>query len=365
MARNRFLHHTWAIGGIALVAMTATACGSTAKSTTSSIPPSTPAVTATSSADSTPGTVAQALAALPATSWGDRFITFGQSAAMTAADNASSVTQTTFGSIVELTDPLVAAPDSQIEAQQTALLGFDPQKAAYAVTMGAAPQNATVFYGTFPVSSIETKLTTAGYTRHSATDGQTIWTYRTPGTDPTLYPEDDDIFMPYAIEVTASRITVGYTTTDVENITSGSSMTLAATSDLDALATCLGSPTAGMIAVLYQTPQPAHMLTAGIGITSTTGNANVELCVEAPDAPTAQAMQASWASQIRTGHDPDSGLPMAKMLTNPQATITTQAQHVVRFTATMAPGVSAQIFLDRYLGGDLATLIIPPTGTTA
>ena len=38
---------------------------------------------------------------------------------------------------------------------------------------------------------------------------------------------------------------------------------------------------------------------------------------------------------------------------------------VVRFTATMAPGVSAQIFLDRYLGGDLATLIIPPTGTTA
>jgi hypothetical protein len=365
MAGNRFLRQAWAIGGIAALALAATGCASTAHPPTGSAKPDNQAAATTKPAASTPGTVAQALAALPATSWGDTFIAFGQSATMTTADNTSSPSQSNFGDIVFLTDPLAAAPDSQLESQQTALLGFDPQKADYSLTMGTAPQTATVLYGTFPVSSIETKLAATGYTRHSAANGDTVWTYRATGSNPTTYPQDGDVTVPYAIDVSASRITIGYTTADLEAITKDAPTTPARAGSLDALATCLGSPTAGMINTLSETPAPVHALPAGIGITATTGNANVELCVQAPDTTSAQTMQASWANQIRTGHDPTGGEPWAEALTNPQASIASTTQHVVRFTATMAKGESASFFLDRYLGGGITTLIIPPTGTTA
>jgi hypothetical protein len=71
-------------------------------------------------------------------------------------------------------------------------------------------------------------------------------------------------------------------------------------------------------------------------------------------------MEACWATQTRTGHDPSSG-HRTKMFTDPQTSTASQAQHVIRFTAIMATGVPASIFLDRSLAGEIASLIVTPS----
>ena len=356
MIRNGFLRQTCAITTIAAMAITAAGCASRTGSTQSSAE----TVTTKNAGTAAPDTVTQALATLPSTSWNDGFVAFGQSARITASDNATAnPANGPFSALLPLTDGLVVAPNSQLETQQSALLGFDPQQATYAVTMGAAPQSVTVLYGSFTVSTIETKLTAAGYTRHSATDGDTLWGYGTAPADATTYPQDGDVTVPYVIDVSASRITIGYTASDVEAITTAGGTTLASTNGLGDLATCLGSPTAGMIGTLPQSPRPANPLPAGIGITTLAASSpSVELCVTAPSAASAQAMETRWTTQARTGKDPNSGLPWTKIFTDPQASITAQAQHVVRFTANLTTAEYAAAFLDRYFAGEIAPLIV-------
>jgi hypothetical protein len=297
------------LGGVAAVAALAAACSSgagTAKTDAGASPgPITPTPT--------PTTIAQALGEIPDTGWDTGFISFSATARMTALNGPE--TPAPYSGLFTLTNELTNDPDPQNEAQQLSLLGFDPLKTPFSVTLvGAAQaqdaQAATVLFGSFSAGTIAAKLNTAGFKREGTGTAASTWTF------------------------------------------------LSRQATLEAFATCLGSATAGIIGRLYQQPSTPGPIQAAMGITATSSkNASIEVCVAGTNTSNVQAMETRWSTQLRTGTYDRKPIAWSDLLTDPQATVTSPQLNIVRLSADLTPDNLPGQFLSMYLDGSIAKII--------
>jgi hypothetical protein len=314
-------------------------------------------------ADDAPATIAQALRLIPDTGWDEDFIGFGATARMTAADGSAD--PGTYSMYYALADPLIELPGPQGEQQQLPVLGFDPQKAAFSVTVtgGTQPQpSATILFGSFDTTAIGTTLAATGLTRTGSSAGATTWTYKSNQSTSEFPMTASNDSVPGTIDVSPSRLVLSPTASPVTAISAPATKPLSQNPMADALADCLGPAITGMIGRIYQQSDVPGPTTGALGITPGPNNAtSVEVCVAADNPSAAQAMETRWATGIRTGHDAGSNndLAWSSILTNPQATTANQSPDIVRLSAEIAPGVDPANILDEYLGGPISTLILP------
>ncbi|WP_157436300.1 hypothetical protein [Actinospica robiniae] len=307
-------------------------------------------------------TIAQALSSIPDTGWDEGLIAFGATVRMTALDgsNDPGPYSTVYGLVDELI-PLYGGP--QGEPQEVATLGFDPQKAPFTVTvMGGSRSvsSATTLFGSFDMTTIAAKLAATGFTRTGSSSGATTWAYKSSGNGLEFPMTADNDSVPGAISISPSRLVFSPTASPVSSISASATKPLIQNPTVDALATCLGPATAGLVGRLYQQPNVPGATHAALGITAGSGSTTtVEVCVAADSPSVAQGMKTRWITGVRTGKDSESASPWSSMLTNPQAA--DEGTSVVRLSAELTSKVTPSLILDQYLSGRISTLILPPS----
>lgn len=356
MARETATFRTLKVGSVATALMLAAACASTTGPAKATGPGT---LTSTATADG-PATIAQALSSIPDTGWDENFIGFGATARMTALDGSAQ--PGLYSTYYPLADPLVDLPGPQGEQQELPVLGFDPQKAAFSVSVagGTQQQSATMLFGSFDTTTIGTTLATTGLTRTGSSAGATTWTYKTSG-DASEFPmtaSNDSV--PGTIDVSPSRLVLSPAASPVTALSVPATKPLSQDPTVDALANCLGPAITGIIGRIYQQSDTPGTTPGALGITPGPNNAtSVEVCVAANNPAAAQAMETRWTTGIRTARDTGDNLAWSALLTNPQATTTNQSPYIVRLSAEIAPGADPSHILDQYLGGPISTLILP------
>jgi hypothetical protein len=304
------------------------------------------------SASGAPSTFAAALAGIPSTSWDGSYFEFGDVADVTRLNNASSgksalSTYTTLGE----SQLFASAPAVQGE------LGFDPLAVTSAVTVGnQLPRTVTVLFGSFNASTVGTKLAALGFRQHGSADGGTLWEL---GADQSGANNPTETATINVLDVSADRIVLGDTASDVEAVAASGGNPLARNATLAAVAGCLGSAKAGLIG--SEPVGDAKGTTyVGIGLlASSPGDANEELCVTAPSSSQASSIEANWKQQIEHGTSESLKGPWSELFTDPQATTLGSDPVVVRLTAERAPGARIGTLIEAYEGphADFSELI--------
>lgn len=246
MTRETATFRTLKVGGVAAALTLAAACASTTGPATATGPGTT---TTTAGA---PGTIAQALSLIPDTGWDEDFVGFGATARMTALDGSAQ--PGIYSTYYALADPLVELPGPQGEQQQLPVLGFDPQKAAFSVSVAGGTQqlSATMLFGSFDTTTIGTTLATTGLTRTGSSAATTTWTYKTSG-DASEFPmtaSNDSV--PGTIDVSASRLVLSPAASPVTALSAPATKPLSRDPMVGALANCLGPAITGIIGRIFQ-----------------------------------------------------------------------------------------------------------------
>jgi hypothetical protein len=304
-----------------------------------------------SPAGGVPTTFSVALAATPATGWDDTYVEFGAVSHVVSLNGSPG------------SGPLLAyvgmgeSPLAESGNRSADVLGFDPLTVTAAVTVGQPPKQATAVYGAFDVSAVGKKLTAAGFKQKGSAAGGTVWGLAADDQvdldNPLGDPQLDDVL------VTAGRIVLGPSATDVEALAAAGGSTLASNAKLSALASCLGAAYAGMISpaspAIGSTP-------VGVGVVGDSGqDASEEICVSAEDSATANAIGAHWTRQITSGRSQQQDEPWSKLLTDPRASVVSSSPTVVRLTAKPAAGARAGTLLEALYAPqtDFSNLISP------
>jgi len=294
------------------------------------------------SASSTPSTFAAALAATPSTSWDGSYFEFGDVAAVTQLNDASSGKSALY--------PYTMVGESPLIDSEQGDLGFNPLTVSAAVTVGdQVPRSATVLDGSFSPSTVGTKLTALGFKQDGSADGGTLWVISAAKSGANNPTDDPGLNV---LDVSGDRIVFGDSTADVEAVAAAGANSLAANTTLTALASCLGSAKAGLIGSYpqEQVQEPTQGSTyVGIGLlASSADDASEELCVTASSAARAASIEANWKQRIEHGKTVSLNEPWSKLFTDPQATTVGSGPIVVRLTARQAPGARVGILLTDY-----------------
>jgi len=292
------------------------------------------------SGSGTPSTFAAALAEIPSTGWDGSYFEFGDISQVNelnkAAGGSALFAYTTVGA-------------SQLDESGQAMdgsLGFDLLSVSAAVTVGQLPHSAMVLYGSFNASTVGTKLAALGFKNHGSADGGTLWAIgdndqpseQNPTGDPSLN----------VLDVSSDRIVLGGSTAEVEAIAAPATKSLATSAKLAALANCLGSAKAGLIGPAYAADAQDSTY-VGVGLVDSSGAAaSEELCVTASSTSAASAIEANWTRRIEHGTVVSLNEPWSKLLTNPQATVTSSSPIVVRLSAQPASGAKVGALIDDY-----------------
>jgi hypothetical protein len=299
-----------------------------------------------------PGTVSAALSLLPSTSWDAGYLEFGQVTAVLGL-NGGSLGTGPAQAYLGLGEGSIADAGAQ-----ASVLGFDPDKASAAVTVGLPPAQATAIYGSFDASAVGRKLTGAGFKQKGTAGGGTIYALAADNEINANNPTGDPQFN--VVDVGSSRIVYGGSSANVDALAEfGGGTSLSSNSQVNALASCLGDAKAALIG---QSSRSAGSPLVGIGLTGSSGSdAGEEICVQAKDSATASAIGAAFALKVRTGRSIRADEAWSSLLIDPQASVVSSSPAVVRLTAKPASGQEAGILLRTYIDAptDLSALITP------
>jgi hypothetical protein len=306
-----------------------------------------------------PTTFSAALAALPSTSWDGGYVEFGDVAHVNALSGpAGSGPLSEYYGIGE--SSLAGFAEQDLGA-----LGFDPLKAAAAVTVGQLPNQVTVLYGSFDASAVDSKLSAAHFKNKGTAGGGTVWALGADNQqnlqNPTGNPLANDI------DVTAARIAIGPSATDVDALAAPSGAMLSSNSAINALASCLDGASAGIISqpssgTIGQPTSTPDSRPIGIGLVAPSAqSAGEEICASAADSATATAIGANFTKQIETGTSRRLNEPWSKVLVDPQASVVSSSPAVVRLTTRPGSGSHIGVLLESLFAAesDLSTLISP------
>ena len=287
-----------------------------------------------------PSTFATALAEIPSTSWDGSYFEFGDISQVNQLNKAAS------GSALFAYTTVGASQLNESGQAMDGSLGFDLLNVPTAVTVGQLPHSAMVLYGSFNPSTVGTKLAALGFKNHGSADGGTLWAISDNDKVDMQNPTGDDSLN--VLDVSSGRIVLGGSTAEVEAIAAPATTSLATSSKLAAIANCLGSAKAGLIGPAYAT-ETQDSTYVGIGLVASSGTAaSEELCVTASSTSAASAIEANWTQRIEHGNVVSLKEPWSKLLTNPQATVTSSSPIVVRLSAQPAAGAKVGVLINDY-----------------
>ncbi|MBW8802720.1 MAG: hypothetical protein JF587_02490 [Catenulisporales bacterium] len=241
-----------------------------------------------------------------------------------------------------------AAKQYPYDEALTPVIGFSA-KAPFVLTLGKAPNEVTVLYGTFDPAAIGTKLQGLGYKQTDRGHGETQWLIRDDHQfDMNQQPEALGAMLSTlnVIRVSKDRIVYGGATADLDAAVPAQSASLAADPAAGEIAKCLGADASGEFTTTYSVP-----LAVGIGSDGTE-----TLCVAAEGDRSAQAYGDIFTTQITKGESVVSRLPWSQLLADPKAESLGGKAHVVRLTARSVT-TGHLILPEALLNGDVATLI--------
>ena len=298
-----------------------------------------------------PSSIESALESIPRTSWDSSYLEFGADADLVALNGGESG-GTALGRLLGWGDENLATyaqPNSPLE------FGFDPYKEPAAVTLGTPPYTVTALYGTFDPSTVGAKLAALGFRQQSSADGGEIWTIAagsTLGTDDSLGALGRNVFY-----LSSDRVIYGGSTSDVEAAAASAGSPIAADSELDQLARCLGTD---QISLIGPTGSAANPTTVGLGdrITSAT-DITFTFCVPTGSASAARSLASAWAGRVATLKSKTMDELWSAELTDPVSTVLGGSANVVRLTAKPKAGVSCALIINALQADDLAPLVAP------
>lgn len=231
------------------------------------------------------------------------------------------------------------------------ILGFDPLKQPFVLTVGRAPNWVTVLYGSFDPAAIGAKLQGLGYKKTDRGGGVTQWLIRDDHQiDMNQQPEElaETVNTFNVIRVSKDRVVFGGASADMDASLPAQSASLADDPVVGELAKCLDKATSG----IYDAGTEQLAVGENPGGTES-------ICVAAPDDATARQYGDAFTKAVTSGTSQVSLTPWKELLSNPKVESLGGKAHVVRLTATDVDAAHPRL-VNALLNMDVLSLIGKP-----